>query len=161
MAIYTVSNVDLLGQDKTNACWFYAAKMMAAWSKKSGISAIKDPHTVKTLDDLYTGNCGYALSTCGALAGKLGMKALPRQKRDFAAMMALVKNGPLWACGMKGGADGFEHVVVIGGVADTGVYVFDPMPLNVGSKGWKTWAWLDNFLQLGDNAFDANLLAPL
>jgi hypothetical protein len=160
MAIYTVSNLDLLGQDKTNGCWYFAAKMMANWSKKSGIGAIKDPVSVKTLDDLYTGNCGYALSTCGALAAQLGMKALSRQKRDFTEMLKLLKSGPLWACGMKGGANGFEHVVVIGGVADTGVYVYDPLPLKNGAKEWKTWAWLDNFLQLSDPAFDANLLTP-
>lgn len=161
MAIYTVSNLNLMGQDKTNGCWFFSAKMMAAWSKKASNGAIIDPSGVKDLDNLYTGNCGYALSTCGTLADKLKMKAHSRQKRGYAEMLALLKSGPLWTAGFKGGAaNGFPHVVVIGGVADTGVLVLDPLPLNSGGKGWKTWAWLDNFLALGDASLDANLLSP-
>ena len=160
MAIYVVPNLDLMGQDKTNGCWYFSAKMMANWSKKAGGKMIKDPSGLNDLLNLYTGNCGYALSTCGTLAGKLGMKALPRQKRGFAEMLPLLQRGPLWAAGLKGGANGFPHVIVIGGVADTGVLVLDPLPLNHGEKSWKTWAWLDNFLALDDGAFDANLLSP-
>lgn len=160
MAIYTVSDLSLMGQDKTNGCWYFSARMMADWSKKAGSGAIKDPSGESDLQNLYTGNCGYALSTCGTLAGKLGMKALARQKRGHADMLALLKRGPLWAAGMKGGADGFPHVVVIGGVADTGVLVLDPLPLNNGAKSWKTWSWLNSFLALDDSAFDANLLSP-
>ncbi|MCY7348240.1 MAG: hypothetical protein LH614_18765 [Pyrinomonadaceae bacterium] len=40
----------------------------------------------------------------------------------------------------------FPHVAGIGGVADTGVLVFDPLPLNNGEKSWKTRSWLDEFL---------------
>jgi hypothetical protein len=160
MAIYTISDLPLKGQDKTNGCWYFSAKMMADWSNKTGKGSIKDPKTVTDLFNLYDGNCGYALSTCGTLAGKLGMKALPRQERGFNEMLALLKKGPLWAAGLKGGANGFPHVVVIGGVADTGVLVLDPLPLNYGGKAWKTWSWLKNFLALDDDSFDANLLSP-
>lgn len=160
MAIYTISGLPLKGQDKTNGCWYFSAKMMAEWSSKSGSGAIKDPSTQTDLFNLYDGNCGYALSTCGTLAKKLGMKALPRQERGFKEMLPLLKQGPLWAAGLKGGASGFPHVVVIGGVADTGVLVLDPLPLNHGSKEWKTWSWFKAFLALDDDAFDANLLAP-
>ncbi len=161
MAIYTVPNLSLMGQDKTNGCWYFSAKMMADWSKKSGGGVIKDPSALDDLQNLYTGNCGYALSTCGTLAGKLGMKAQSRQKRSYAEMLALLKNGPLWTAGFKGGVkNGFPHVVVIGGVADTGVLVLDPLPLNNGDKNWKTWAWLDEFLALDDGSLDANLLSP-
>jgi hypothetical protein len=161
MAIYTVSDLGLMGQDKTNGCWYFSAKMMANWSSKSGSGVIKDPSGVSDLLNLYTGNCGYALSTCGTLAGKLGMKALSRQKRGYAEMLTLLKSGPLWASGMKeDGAEKFPHVVVIGGVADTGVLVLDPLPLNNGLKSWKTWSWLSSFLALDNAAFDANLLSP-
>lgn len=161
MAIYTVSNLSLMGQDKTNGCWYFSAKMIADWSKKADGGAIKDPVSVDDLKKLYEGNCGYALSTCGTLAGKLGMKAQPRQKRGYSDMLTLLKRGPLWAAGFKGGAEnGFAHVVVIGGVADTGVLVLDPLPLNNGGKSWKTWSWLDSFLALGDESLDANLLSP-
>jgi hypothetical protein len=135
--------------------------MMAAWSKKAGSGKIKDPVTLDDLRNLYEGNCGYALSTCGTLAGKLGMKTHARQKRGYAEMLTLLKLGPLWAAGFKGGVtNGFPHVVVIGGVADTGVLVLDPLPLNNGGKSWKTWSWLDSFLALGDSTLDANLLSP-
>lgn len=160
MAIYTVPNLNLMGQDKTNGCWYFSAKMMANWSKKTGIGTIKDPILVDDLRKLYEGNCGYALSTCGTLASKLGMKAQPRQKRIYAEILTMLVLGPLWTAGFKGGVkDGFPHVVVIGGVADTGVLVFDPLPLNNGEKSWKTWSWLDEFLALDDGTLDANLLS--
>jgi hypothetical protein len=161
MAIHTISDLPLLGQDKTNGCWYFSAKMIAGWAAKTGKATIKDPATLTDLFNLYDGNCGYALSTCGTLATKLGMKALPRQERGFSDMMTLLSKGPLWVAGLKTiGAETFPHVVVIGGVADTGVLVLDPLPLKQGNRDWKTWSWLKNFLALSDGAFDANLLTP-
>jgi hypothetical protein len=160
MAIYLVDKVTLIPQDKTNGCWYFSAKAMAKWSADTGKNTIKDPGSLKDLLNLYEGNCGYALSTCGELANKLGMKALSRVERGFADYLTLLKNGPLWVSGLKGGADGFPHVIVIAGVADTGVLVLDPLPLNKGERGWKTWSWLKSFLALDDNSFDANILAP-
>lgn len=159
MAIYVVQDVPMIPQDKTNGCWYFSAKMMAGWASKTGKS-IKDPSEFKDLFNLYDGNCGYALSTCKELGGKLGMKALSRTSRGFDEFLTLLKSGPLWAAGLKGGANGFPHVVVIAGVADTGVLVLDPLPLNKGERDWKTWSWLKNFLALDDGAFDANLLSP-
>jgi hypothetical protein len=160
MAIYVVDKVTLIPQDKTNGCWYFCAKMMAKWSSDSGKGSIKDPADQKDLVNLYEGNCGYSLTTCGTLASKLGMKALSRSERGFSDYLSLLKNGPLWVAGLKGGANGFPHVVIIAGVADTGVLVLDPLPLNQGERGWKTWKWLNNFLALDDDTFDANLLAP-
>lgn len=158
--IYLVEKVTLIPQDKTNGCWYFSAKMMSKWTNDVGRSnKVKDPGTLTDLFNLYDCNCGYALSTCKTLAEKLGMQALARKKRSFEEYLELLKKGPLWAAGIKGGVDGSPHVVVIAGVADTGVLVLDPLPLNKGHREWKTWSWLDSFLAHESGGFDANLLA--
>lgn len=160
MAIYVVENVPLLPQDKTNGCWYFSAKMMAGWATKAGKS-IKDPSELTDLKNLYEGNCGWALSTGGVLAGKLGMTTYPRKERDFKEMLTILKKGPLWAAGVKpNGNDAFPHVVVIGGVADTGVLVLDPLPINKGERSWKTWDWFNKFLAKDNTVLDVNLLGP-
>ena len=158
--IYLVEKTPLIPQDKTNGCWYFGAKMMSKWASDAGKPAIKDPATLTDLFNLYDCNCGYALSTCKTLAEKLGMKALSRGKRSFEEYHDLLRNGPLWAAGIKGGVENSPHVVVLAGVADTGVLVLDPLPLDKGNREWKTWKWLDSFLVHESGGFDANLLAP-
>lgn len=164
MAIITVPNVTLLPQDKSNGCWYFSAKMMYKWSQDSKKGKIIDPQTVKddrvNLFNLYDSNSGYSQSTCIELAPKLGMKALPKIKRDFAAFKKLIADGPIWAAGAKGGFTGSYHVVVIAGVADTGLLCYDPLPMKVGQKIWRTWDWMDGYFALSDGSIDANLLVP-
>lgn len=159
MPIFVVPDVNLEPQDKRNACWYFSGKMVASWSRKSKRAVIKDPSIYDDLRNLYTGDCGWALSTCKTMANKLGMKAVPRKQRDYNEMFTLLQAGPIWTAGMKTvGAESFPHVVVIAGVADTGVLVLDPLPEKQGERDWKTWSWLSNFLDLNNSTFDANLL---
>ena len=163
MAIILVPNVTLLPQDKSNGCWYFCAKMMHKWSVDSRKGKIVDPTTVTTPDNLprlYELNTGWATTTCKTIAPRLGMTALPRVKRGFVEFKTLLVNGPIWASGAKGGATGSYHVVVIAGVADTGLLVYDPMPLNVGRKVWRTWDWMEGYFALTDGGIDANLLDP-
>lgn len=158
MAIYLKDNVKLMPQDKTNGCWYFCAKMMANWSAKAGNKTIKDPAEVRHLYNLYDSNSGYALSVCKTLANDVCMKALPRVQRGYDEYLKILKSSPIWAAGAKGAIDGAFHVIVIIGVADTGVLVLDPLPVNVGKREWRTWAWLDSFIALDNGNFDANLL---
>jgi hypothetical protein len=163
MAIITVPNVTLLPQDKSNGCWYFSAKMMFKWSEDNKKNSIIDVETVTkpdNLPELYRTNAGWAVSTCKVIAPRLGMTALPRVKRSFADFKRLLANGPIWAAGGKGGFTGSYHVVVIAGVADTGLLVYDPLPLKVGQKVWRTWDWLEGYFALTDGGIDANLLVP-
>ncbi len=164
MAIILVPNVTLLPQDKTNGCWYFSAKMMSKWSVDNKKTKITDPATVTdppaNLFQLYDWNSGYAISTCKQLAPRLGMTALPKVKRGFAEFKTLLAAGPIWAAGAKGGATGSFHVVVIAGVADTGLLLYDPLPLNVGKKVWRTWEWMDEYFAINNPGIDANLLVP-
>lgn len=165
MAIILVPNLTLLPQDKSNGCWYFCAKMMSKWAADNNKTKIKDPSTINdergNLQTLYESNAGYSQSTCGELAQRLGgLTALPRQKRGFEEFKTLIAKGPIWAAGAKGGATGSYHVVVIGGVADTGLLFYDPLPLNVGKKVWRTWDWLDGYFALSDGSIDKNLLVP-
>ena len=155
MAIYIVPDVPLLPQDRTNGCWYFSAKMVAKYSR----GTVKDPETVPVLKNLYDGNCGWSTKTAKDLAAHLGMDAVARDPRGPKEMRNLLVTGPVWAAGMlPQGASSFAHVVVIAGVADTGVLVLNPLPLNVGERSWKTWAWLDQFIALDNGDFDRNFL---
>lgn len=164
MAIILVPNVTLLPQDKSLACWYFCAKMMCKWAKDNNKAAINDPEFVTdapaNLFQLYDWDSGYATSTCKQLAPRLGMLALPKVKRDFNEFKTLLSKGPIWAAGAKGGVTGAYHVVVIAGVADTGLLLYDPLPMKVGKKVWRTWDWMDSFFAYTDAGIDANLLVP-
>lgn len=167
MAIILVPNLTLIPQDKTNACWYFCSRMMSKWAAANGKTKILDPSTSSLnegrmkLQDLYTGDHGLARSTSKELGDKLGgLKSLTREKRGFEEFKKLIANGPIWAAGAIGGATGAFHVVVIGGVADTGLLFFDPLPMNVGQRVWRTWDYVDKFLALSDSSFDTNLLVP-
>jgi hypothetical protein len=164
MAIILVPNVTLLPQDKTNGCWYFSAKMMSKWAADNNKTAIKDPATVTdapaNLQQLYEWNSGYSTKTCKQLADRLGMNALDKKQRGFNEFKTLLARGPIWAAGAKGGATGSYHVTVIAGVADTGLLLFDPLPLNVGRKVWRTWAWMDEYFALTNEGSRKNLLVP-
>jgi hypothetical protein len=162
MAIIVVPNLTLLPQDKSNACWYFSAKMVHKWASANGKQTVKDPANVKTdrlnLQGLYESNAGYATSTCIELSACLGLKALSKSQRGFDEFKTLLAKGPIFAAGAKGGADGSFHVVVIGGVADTGLLIFDPLPMRIGAKVWRTWDWMDGFFDISNSRIDANLL---
>lgn len=159
MGIQVVSGVSLVPQDKNNACWYFSARMVSQWSQANG-GHVKDPSSDDQLEKLYKGDFGYAPSTAKDLAKTLGMKTIAKQDRTQVEYQTLLQKGPLWCQGLKGGANGFPHVVVICGVSDTGVLIHDPLPLKQGERVWKTWAWLKNFMQTSDPSMDYNLLTP-
>ncbi|MBK8066015.1 MAG: hypothetical protein IPK29_20120 [Betaproteobacteria bacterium] len=71
--------------------------------------------------------------------------------------------GPIWASGRKtwtGSAYG--HVIVICGVADTGVLVYDPEPVGQGSSFWLTWKQLDTYIRASRHGavHDGDLTRP-
>jgi hypothetical protein len=161
MAIIQVPNVTLLPQDKKNACWYMCGRMMHQWAVASKNTKVIDITTVTTPDNLpvlYANDNGWSIKTCKVLAPRIGLAALTREKRGFAEFKKLLANGPIWASGAKGGFTGSYHVVIIAGVADTGLLLFDPLPINMGQKVWRTWAWMDEFFALTDTGIDSNLL---
>ena len=76
------------------------------------------------------------------------MKTLSAVPRDYAALNTLFQlRGPIWCAGHKTwGGGGHGHVVVICGVADTGVFIHDPEPVNQGSSIWLTWDQLKKYI---------------
>jgi hypothetical protein len=135
---------------------------MHKWASENRKTGVKDPATVvdppANLQQLYEWNSGYATTTCKQLAPRLGLTALEKKKRGFAEFSTLLDKGPIWAAGAKGGATGSYHVTVIGGVADTGLLLFDPLPLKIGQKVWRTWDWMEGYFAIDDSGIDANLL---
>ena len=75
------------------------------------------------------------------IAQQFNMKKHPTLTMDYSSVSGfLMTNGPIWTGLQKNwGGHNHGHVVVICGVADTGVFVHDPEPMNQGSTLWLTW----------------------
>jgi hypothetical protein len=131
------------------------AKMLYKWQQKSGKGAMLNPDTYEGTRTRFETNKDWYSGQNGLLASWLQMKK-PSVTMDFDSVKsALSTNGPIWTSGYKtwsGGGHG--HVVVIFGVADTGVLINDPEPMNVGKEMWLTWSQIKKYV---DGATEADV----
>lgn len=150
MSIIRLTGVPLLSQPSSGVCWYVCANMLYKWSQGSKRRTMKNPATA---DSGYTwrfSNNGDVASTQNwHLATAFGMVKHPTIDMDFNSVNSfLQKHGPIWT-GLKKnwGGNNHGHVVVICGVADTGVFVHDPEPMNIGTAAWLTWEQINKALE--------------
>ena len=141
MAIVQVQNVPLMSQPTDGVCWMVSAQMVYKWSKAAGKGDMKDPMSDSGSKTRYENNGDWSQSQNGLLAGYFNMK-----KHSSVTMScdSLIKffdsHGPIWTGVQKNwGGNNHGHVVVICGVADTGVFMHDPEPMKSGTAAWMTW----------------------
>jgi hypothetical protein len=150
VSIIRLKNVPKIAQQYDGTCWFASMRMLAEWRKKEkgGLGDMVDPATHKDCKDMAENNRGWPPSIAGVLAGWIKAKKRSDIKMEFDSLSkALTTDGPIWAAGLKRwGTAAHNHVVVIFGVADTGVLVNDPEPVGVGLESWKTWAQIRQYI---------------
>ena len=160
--LYAVPNVPMIPQDKDMACWYASAQMVIGWRrKKKGKTTMLDPSEIPVMVEMYKADNGIDLESVISFGQTLGLREVPLMTPTPQAMNGwLHKYGPLWAAGLKSTkTNNYNHVVVITGIADTGVQIQDPEPKDHGYKGWKNWDWLTTLLSEGaDNGIAANFL---
>lgn len=149
MPIIKKEKVPLIPQPTDGVCWYVSARMLAEWRKaeKGGMGTMIDPAEHDDCRQMFERNAGWQPWQVGLLAKWLNTN-LPDISMDFGGIStALHLHGPIWTAGWKtwGGA-GHYHVIVILGVADTGVLIHDPEPIGVGTYTWKTWSAMDKYI---------------
>jgi hypothetical protein len=147
MAIVKLENVPLIPQPNDAACWFVSARMLFRWQGKTGKGSMKDPAQNEMTTGVFGRKATWYSFQNTLLAEQLNMK-LQDVNLDFNGVnKVLAASGPIWTAGHKlWGGGNHGHVVVICGVADTGVFIHDPEPMNVGSTMWLTWSAIKKYV---------------
>ncbi|MGQ0543374.1 MAG: papain-like cysteine protease family protein [Blastocatellia bacterium] len=143
MPITVVQHVPLMSQPTDGVCWMVSAQMVYKWSKATGSGQMKDPMTDSGSKWRYDNNGDWSSAQNGILAGYFNMKthAFSAVSMSYDSLNNfMTKHGPIWTGLQKNwGGHNHGHVVVICGVADTGVFIHDPEPMKQGTAHWLTW----------------------
>ncbi|MBX3294781.1 MAG: C39 family peptidase [Acidobacteria bacterium] len=141
MSITRLQNVPLLAQPTDGVCWMKSAQMVYSWSKATGKGSMKDPMSDAGFKARYDNNGDWWAGHNGILAKTFNMKTHSKVDMSLAGLNSfLPTHGPIWTGLRKNwGGHNHGHVVVIFGVADTGVLINDPEPMHRGTEMWLTW----------------------
>lgn len=149
MSIIKLSSVPLIPQPTDGVCWYVSARMLYKWQTATGRGTMTDPASDSGMKYRFDNNLNWDAENNGWLGGTLSMKR-PEVSLDFEGVNAVLQqSGPIWAAGWKTwGNKGYSygHVVVIVGVADTGVLIHDPEPMKKGTVKWLTWAGIKKYI---------------
>ncbi len=141
MGITRLANVPLIPQPTDGVCWYACARMLYRWSQATGRGLMKNPQDDSGYFDRFQNNRDVAAFQNNHLGTALNMKLHSSLTLDYSTILGFLQaNGPIWA-GLKKnwGGNNHGHVVVICGVAETGVFIHDPEPMKQGSTLWLTW----------------------
>ena len=141
MAMTVLSGVPLMWQKSNGVCWYASARMVYTWAKANGKGSMTDPAADPGYFQRYNNGGDVACTQNWHIAQRFHMQKHTDIKMDYASVNSVLqKNGPIWT-GLRKNWDGNDHghVVVICGVADTGVLIHDPEPMHQGTAKWLTW----------------------
>ncbi|KXK03777.1 MAG: Papain-like cysteine protease AvrRpt2 [Acidobacteria bacterium OLB17] len=142
MGIYKVQNLQIVAQPTDAVCWWASDTMLYNWSKATGRGSMIDPLSDAGFKARYDSNGTWGSGDNKFMAKTLKMVEIASLDLTYDGLVAaFMKHGPIFASLQKNwGGNDYGHAVVFGGVADTGVLVYDPMPVGKGSLIWLTWA---------------------
>lgn len=148
MGITKLSHMKLVAQRDDGVCWCAAAIMLYKWGRAAGQHSMVNPLVDAGTSWRWENNKDWASSDNGFLATTLNMEIQSELPVDYEGMKSFLSDhGPVWTAGLKTWTgDAYGHVVVICGVANTGVLIYDPEPVNQGSSMWLTWMQLANYI---------------
>lgn len=136
MAIeYVVPGMTLIPQQDNMSCWYASAKMLIHWKMNKFqmclvglIPPELDGQSLKIRD----AGSGILNPQILSMAKRLGLRAVPPMSPTNQALeMWLRRYGPLWV-------NGKSHIVVIAGIRDMQVKVYDPWPPKEGRIDWRS-----------------------
>jgi hypothetical protein len=141
MAIVLVQNVPLIGQPSDGVCWWASCQMIYKWSQATSKGSMVEPDSDEGFRKRHESNGDWYCGKNGFLADALKMKKFSSLTLDFNTVNDfLALHGPVFTSVQKNwDGNDYGHAVVMCGVADTGVLINDPMPINTGTKKWLTW----------------------
>jgi hypothetical protein len=136
------SSVELIPQDKSNACWLASSSMMETWRTGTHYS-LSD--TLKVLDasgtsfsTIYNNDQGLSFANYNIITQTLGLTQLPAASYTIEYLTSILNNGPIMAVIMYSSSSNIAHMIVITGISGDGtpegtsLQINDPLPLNAG-----------------------------
>ena len=137
------NTVELIAQDKSNACWLASSSMMETWKTGSHFSLTD---TLKILDssgtsftNIYDNNGGLAFAENQKITSTLGLTSLPPASYAIEYLTSILDSSPLMAVIMFSSSSMIAHIIVITGISGDGtpegtsLSINDPLPLNNGN----------------------------
>lgn len=134
-ANYVVPGMTLIPQQLKMSCWYASAQMLIKWKMDKTLSCMQeivpaelDAECIKIRDD----NNGIANQQILNMAKRLGLRPIPPVCPSTEALDGwLRKYGPLWV-------NGKTHIVVIAGISNENLKVYDPSPVGAGRIDWRS-----------------------
>lgn len=139
--MYIVPKVPLIPQTLDGACWYASAQMVIQWRREITQSCemgILDPSEDSVTVAKWKANNGIGDKFILTLVSNLGLEAIPPMSATAQAISDWLKYyGPLWI-------NGSTHITVLAGidVKKSQVFIHDPLPVNKGTKEWRSMDWL-------------------
>ena len=142
MAITKLDGVPLMYQRTDGVCWYACSRMLYKWSSTTGRGSVRNPETADSgYVERYNSNGSVRAADNWHLAKAFNLVKQPSLTMDYENVYKfLLEHGPIWAGVKKVWGGNHGHVIVICGVAETGVFVHDPEPVKQGSTYWLTWS---------------------
>lgn len=137
------NTVELIPQDKSNACWLASSSMMETW-KTGTHHSLTD--TLMVLDgsgtsfsSIYYSDKGLAFSENQIITQTLGLTQLPPASYTIEYLTSILDISPIMAVIMFSSSSNIAHMLIITGISGDGtpegttLQINDPLPLNSGN----------------------------
>ena len=135
-------DVELIPQDKSNACWLASSTMMRSWKDQASYP-LSDTLTVLdasggSFTQTYNADNGLAFADNQKIVQTLGLTALPPASYTIDYFFSVLDESPIMAVIMFSSGSTIAHMVVITGISGdrtpdgTSLSINDPLPLNAG-----------------------------
>lgn len=134
--------VELIPQDKSNACWLASSSMMETWKTGTHYSLAD---TLKILDasgtsfsNIYNNDQGLSFANDNIITKTLGLTQLPPASYTIEYLTSILDQSPLMAVIMYASTSNIAHMIIITGITGDGtpggtsLQINDPLPLNTG-----------------------------
>ena len=136
------TSVELIPQDKSNACWLASSTMMRSWKDQvsyplSDSLAVLDA-SGGSFKQTYNADNGLSFADNQKIVDTLGLTALPPASYTIDYFFSLLDESPIMAVIMFSANSTIAHMVVITGISGdrtpdgTILSINDPLPLNNG-----------------------------
>jgi hypothetical protein len=132
---YEVPGMTLIPQDDNTSCWYASAQMLIHWKMnrlRQSLADLVPPELDAQCRTIRDAGGGIVNPQILGMAQRLGLRAVPPMSPTPQALRTwLQQYGPLWVNGQL-------HIVVIAGIKDMQVKVYDPWPPKVGKIDWRS-----------------------
>jgi len=136
------TSVELIPQDKSNACWLASSTMMRSWKDQVSYP-LSDTLTLLdasggSFTQTYNADNGLSFADNQTIVATLGLTALPPASYTIDYFFSVLDESPIMAVIMFSAGSTIAHMVVITSISGdrtpdgTTLSINDPLPLNTG-----------------------------